>query len=95
MPPPEPVPFEGGPITFDSGSPSAPTVGSLMFGRNDYGRIDRQLRIVIANDDRRRHDLIFGELGQRALGSLPFVAIAAAAAAARTLLGDLASACTG
>src|SRR6516225_12115419 len=32
IPPPYPVPLEGGPMTFDNGSPSAPTVGSLISG---------------------------------------------------------------
>src|SRR5215472_6534632 len=32
MPPPAPVPFDGGPSTFDIGSPKSPLVGSLICG---------------------------------------------------------------
>src|SRR5271166_1119779 len=54
----------------------------LDLRRHDYRGLDHELWIRISNNDGRRHDLVLGEFGQRALRSLQLVAVAAATAAA-------------
>ena len=49
---------------------------------NHDRRLDRQFWMIVADHDRRRSDLLHRQLGKLALGSLQFVAIAAAATTA-------------
>ncbi len=69
MPPPLPVPFDGGPTEPQAiGLPDVRHVRSqLDLRRHHDRRLDRKLGMVVANHDGRRSDLL-----HRSLGSLPF-----------------------
>ena len=59
----------------------------LQLRRNYHRRRHRQFWIVIADYDRRRHDLVLRQLGQSAFGGVQLVAVAAAATAASARVG--------